>query len=657
MRVLKYIPVLGLIFLFGCGGGALSVEEMLEHAGISNIPPAEEYEEYGAVILYEDTHTQFQLDGNWEIYRTQKYHIAFVYYNDKAEDLLTQSIYLDGDRTLSNFMARTIRPDGTVQELTEDDLIRTQLKEEFVEFSDDESVKFTFSGVSPGSIIELSYEITIFDSFNYSDVWYVQQSVPKLYTKYAVQIPTIFIRNKINWNYNTMNFELARPQVLEDIVNKTSRKDDNKTYFWELRNIEPFEYEPNRPPYDDAAKYVVLGIQRESWNVLSESYWKRIGHNFDPEKNPGVKELAKSIVGDETDETEIIRKLYNYTQKNFRYVAINIDESGYYPNSPNEIVTKKYGDCKDMSVLNVVLLKSLGLDARPVLVKTKGAGKVYPHIREFQFNHMIARVVTSDEKIYYLDAVGSSCPIDELYSSVEGTTALILNEDGTSTFTELPKSKSRDNKLARSTVIKVSPDGSITGHTKMVLTGNENLSFRSSLKDATKSDMEDVIESYVNANTADVEVFNITYDDPSEIKNDITVEFDFKNSNYAMKSNNLLMINPFIFQIDSDLDRYRDEDRIYPIMFYAPHETFDEIKIEFSGDELEFASMDKSLVRKYEFGKVSCYSRQDSDNSVNFERRVVREVTKIYPEEYQTYREYLKNINQTNRMNLALNAK
>lgn len=658
MRVLRYIPVIGIIFLIGCGGGGpLTVEEMLEYAGIGSIPPAEEYEDYGAVILYEDTHTQFELDGNWEIFRTQKYHLAFVYYSDKAEDMLTQTIYLDGDRKLSNFMARTIRPDGTILELSTDDLLRTQIKEEFVEFSDDESVKFTFSGVSPGSIIEYSYEITIFDSFNLNDTWYVQTDVPKMYTKYAVQIPTIFFKHRINWNYNTMNFELARPQVLEDIVNKTSRKDDNKTYYWELRNIEPFEYEPKRPPYKDAAKYVVLGIQRESWNELTENYWARIANKFNPENFSEVESLAKEIVGDETDETEIIRKIYNYTQQNYRYVAINVDESGYIPNNPSDIIRKKYGDCKDMTVLNVVLLKSLGIDAKPVLIRTKGAGKVYQHIKTFQFNHMIARAVTGDEKVYYLDATGSSCPIDEIYSSVEGTTGLLLNEDGTSAFIELPKSKSRDNKLSRSTVIKVNPDGSITGHTKMVLTGNENLSFRSSLKDATQSDMEDVIESYVNANTADMEVYNITYDDPSEIKKEITVEFDFRNGNYALKSNNLLMINPFVFQIDSDLDRFRDEERVYPIVYYAPHETYDEIKVEFSGDELEFASMDKSIVKKYAFGKVTCYSRQDSDASVNFERRVVLEEPKIYPEEYTSFRDYLKSINQSNRMNLGLNVK
>jgi|GEM_PF-3557221 len=657
MRAYKLLAIIGILFLAGCGtGSTLSVEEMLEFANLESVPPAENYQEYGAVILYENTHTQFLLNSNWEVVRKQRYHMAAVYYNDKAEHILTKSIYLDDSRALTEFNARTIKPDGTIIELTSDDLIRTQLKEEYVEFSDDESVKFTFAGVEPGAILEVSYEVSIFDSFDLNDRWFLQSSLPKLYVRYSVQIPTIYLRYNFNWNYSAMNFELPRPEVQGDLVNQQSRKDQNNTYFWEIRNVEALEYEPDMPPYDDIAKYVTLGIQRDNWNELTQIYWSIIQDRFDSNNNPEIKRLAKSIVGDASTELEKIEKIYNYTQQNFRYVAISIGESGYTPHFYSDIINKKYGDCKDMTVLNVVMLKALGIDAYPALVKTKGEGNVYPHVIDLDFNHMVAMVKSEDGNTYWLDATGSSCPVDEIYSSIEGTKALVLKEDGNSYFTDIPESKSRDNLLSREITINVKPDGNIEGHAKLILKGNQNLAFRSSFKDATESDMKKMVESYINSNTPDVEISNITYDNPAEIKKDISIEFDYKTDGYGIISNDLVLINPFIFSIDSDLDRYRDEKRNYPVVFDAPYEYYDEIKVIFPDDKLEFASKDKNLKEEFPFGKVTSYSRQKG-NEVTFERRVAMDATYIGNSEYPTFRDYLKSINKANRNNLALKIK
>jgi len=309
-----------------------------------------------------------------------------------------------------------------------------------------------------------------------------------------------------------------------------------------------------------------------------------------------------------------------------------------------------------MTVLNVVMLKALGIDAYPALVKTKGEGNVYTHVIDLDFNHMVAMVKSEDGKIYWLDATGSSCPVDEIYSSIEGTKALILQEDGNSYFTDIPASKSRDNLLSREITINVNPDASIDGHAKLILKGNQNLSFRSSFKDATESDMKKMVESYINSNTPDVEISNITYDDPAEIKNDITIEFDYKTEGYGILSNDMILINPFIFSIDSNLDRYRDEKRKYPIVFDAPYEYYDEIKVIFPEDKLEFMSKDKNMREEFPFAKVSSFSRQKG-NEITFERRVTMDATYIRNLEYPTFRDYLKSINKANRNNLALKIK
>ncbi len=647
-----------ILFLYGCGsGGSMSIDEMLENANLKALPTADEYKEDGGVVLYEHTHTQFKLDDNWEVQRNQKYHMAFVYFNDKAEDFLTQSIYLDKNRQLISFSARTIKPDGTIIELTDEDLYKSQLKPDFVEFSDDESVKFTFPGVEPGCVLEYSYELAIYDRFSFNDKWKIQGKYPKKYVKYSVQISEIFFRHKIIWNYKPFNCELPKPEVVKDLLKQNSRKNSNQTFYWEMRDIEPIKYEPSLPPYDDIAMYAILGLQRENWDELSRLYWSQVHDRFEFYTDPSVQKLALEIIGTAKTEYERIQRIYNYTQKNYRYVAISIGESGIMPNHFNSIVEKRYGDCKDMTVLNVNLLNSIGIAAYPALVRTKNLGKLRTEIIDLRFNHMIAMVKTKTDKTYWLDATGSSCPVDEIYSSIEGVTAVVLNPDGTSVFIDLPESKHKDNILKRETDFNLKSNGSIEGHTKMTLTGNFNLAYRSGLKDATENNIKTVMERYINSNTPDIEIFNLKYDDPSDIKNDITFEFDFKHPLEAIKTNSIIVFNPFVYTNDSQLNRFTDTDRNYPISLKTTYEYHDIVNVKYEGDNGVFADPEDDLIEKYDFGNIYCFSTKVSDTEIKLERRVNLTSTLIDSKEYETFREYLKNINKANRVNLALTTK
>lgn len=652
----KIIPFLflAIMFILNCGGSrSLSIDEILNYAGRDQLPAKEEFAEDGAVILYEDIKTQFFLDGNWDLSRTQTYHVVLQYFNDKAEEYLTRTIYLDKDRILRHFSACTRKPDGTVIELTKEDLYPTQVQEDFIEFTNNSSVKFTFPGVEPGAILEYRYEVRIFERFSLNDQWYIQISLPKLYSRYSVQIPVIMLENKINWNYSPVNVVMDAPQRVKDLVNERSTKDRNYTYYWELRNIPALDYEPNMPPYDDVAKYAILGIQRENWNKLTEIYWKAIKDRFSI-NDKDVLALANSIIGDASDDYTKIEKIFHYTQRNYRYVAIDIDDSGYIPNYPQDIINRKYGDCKDMTVLNVALLKALGFEAYPALVKTKSSGTVKTGIVQMDFNHMIAYVKDNSGTEYWLDATGSSCPLNEIYSSIEGVDALVIKDDGTSFFKQMPASKCSDNLVSRNIAMTIGENGSVSGHATLFLKGNENLSFRSSLKDATEKDMRRVMESYVNSNTPGIKITNLQYDDPGTIADTIKIDFDFEHQNYGTMTSDLVILNPFLFTNEIELDRYRDEERVFPIIFNAPTQVDDIVEISFDNDMYRFESTDGNFVKRYQFGSVHCSTKNTDDNLLKFTRKKKFTKTKIRPELYQDFRDYLKDINKVNRINLVL---
>lgn len=482
-------------------GNKISPKEMLAFSGREVLPSQSDYPDDGAVILYDDYRDELYLDGDWNVNVKATRHRAILYFNDKAENWTTFSVYLDPDMSLTSFYGRTIKPNGEILELTEKDLHPTKLQEDFVAFSDDQSVKFTFPGVGPGSILEYSYTINKHETFYGGGFWPIQLYIPKLYTRFTVELPDIFFRHNNNWTYFFKNIELGEPQILKNIVNQKSDKNRSRIFYWEVMDVPKLKQEPNDPPYRDIAQYADLDLRYKDWNELTEKYWRRIKSYFIQGSDSYFKELAIGIVGDADDEQAKIKRVFGYTQQKYRYLATNIGESGYIPNQPKDIITNKYGDCKDMTVLNTTLLNALGIEAHPALVNTKSNGTKPLNLISLDFNHMITYVKTTDGKEFWLDATGSSCPIGEVYSSIEGVEALVIFEDGKSKFIKLPASKCEDNKLERLIKIQINENGDLSGIARILFTGNENISFRGRFKDASKKDMNDVVEHWLNANT------------------------------------------------------------------------------------------------------------------------------------------------------------
>jgi transglutaminase-like putative cysteine protease len=82
-----------------------------------------------------------------------------------------------------------------------------------------------------------------------------------------------------------------------------------------------------------------------------------------------------------------------FVQDKIRYVSISIGPGGFRPSSPNTVLSRRFGDCKDKSLLLVTILRQLGIDADPVLVNTY-RGRVLNEAlpAPYSFDHAIARV-------------------------------------------------------------------------------------------------------------------------------------------------------------------------------------------------------------------------------------------------------------------------
>lgn len=137
--------------------------------------------------------------------------------------------------------------------------------------------------------------------------------------------------------------------------------------------------------------------------------WAAVGNYFAPiydishAESEAVNTVAASIRDAfATDEDRVIAAL-DFVQKEVRYLGIELGAGGYIPRAPQLVIDRRFGDCKDMTVLLIAILNKLDIKALPVLVSQQNrAGVALQQPTHSAFDHVITQV-TLGTKTYFLD--------------------------------------------------------------------------------------------------------------------------------------------------------------------------------------------------------------------------------------------------------------
>lgn len=206
-----------------------------------------------------------------------------------------------------------------------------------------------------------------------------------------------------------------------------------------------------------------------------------------PEQDAILKEIN---AGCKTD-LDRIRATYEWVQKNIRYVAFEAGITGHQPDRPAEVVRKRYGDCKGMSLLLATLLQAQHFDARLVDIGTDDVAFNMSDIPTLAAtNHMIC-VLFHGGKNYWLDATCRYIPVGYVPGAIQGRQAVV--EDGENcklmTLPTLDAHTSTD---------------SLTYHYRLASAGNGEFMLKGTVTDAWCGDMKEwYMRTHEKAETKD----------------------------------------------------------------------------------------------------------------------------------------------------------
>lgn len=424
MKYAKFLLCFLMVFSFSCASTPSPIQSVTKgnvYEFIRDTPDTAEHPNAGAILLNEYVYVEYFKDATSVSRHLERYKI----FNERGRRHVSKSIsYREGYQQATILFANTITPDGRVFALSPRDIHDTTQYAGYDFYTDIKLKRFTMPAVEDGCVVEYAYEIKnlkpVF-SFDFSTIFLRRNLFPM-----EEDILEIVLPETVELRYKSFNTDLI-PQVISE--------GEKKRYI--ITNLKQSAVipEPRMPALIDRETFPQLRLWTlTDWQPIATWYIQMVREQMTADKE--LEAFTRQLIVDKSTKEEKISAIFNFVSRNVRYVAVLLGHHTHKPHPAYEVFQKRYGDCKDKTVLLLTMLRIAGIEGLPALV---------PAYREIfdenmpslsVFNHVIAVVPDGDE-YFWLDATNEVAA----YHSppfVEPTTVFLIHADGSYRFVQTP---------------------------------------------------------------------------------------------------------------------------------------------------------------------------------------------------------------------------
>lgn len=202
--------------------------------------------------------------------------------------------------------------------------------------------------------------------------------------------------------------------------------------------------------------------------------------------SPQVRAKALELVAGKASRWERIRALTEFVQEDIVYLSL-LDGTdalaGCRPHLPEDVLSNRFGDCKDKAAFLVALLRATGDDGRVLLVKAGDPNAVDPQWASMIFDHAIVAIAGHDApsgwpridggllgSMVVFDPTDSATPLGVLPESDQGGWALLVDSRA-GKLVRLPQPVG-ENVKSTSVEAELDGQGELTVHSHRVFRGS-----------------------------------------------------------------------------------------------------------------------------------------------------------------------------------------
>jgi hypothetical protein len=500
-----------------------------------------------AVVLLDESDMTVGEDGR---ITTTKTYAVRILTREGRDEAVAHEFYMTDSGKVKEMKAWLIRAGGEVKRYGKDQTL--DVADASNDVYDESRFKVIDASKDADAGMVFGYQtVTESHSFFSQSLWYFQEKLPVLQSRYQLTLPQ-------GWTASSVTFNHAQ-------IYPTAA---GSTYTWELRNLPFIETEPSSPSVSNLAPRVAInygpptGAQAAGARVFAN--WSDVSRWYsevaDPQVtlNDSLAGKARELTANAKTEMERIQIIGRYVQ-NLQYISIQIGLGRYRPHSATEVFAKSYGDCKDKANLMRAMLKAVKIEAYPVLIFSGDP----TYVREDwaspqQFNHCIVAIRVSDEtkaatviqhptlgRLLIFDATDDDTPVGDLPNHEQGSFALVAAGDA-GTLLRMPTTSPESNKLERQADVSLAPDGSINAVVKERSIGQSAVHERGMFRHLSRSDYTKAIEAWITRGAAGAQVSKVDpLDNSADGRFDLDVEFTAKSYAQLMQDR-LLVFKPAI---------------------------------------------------------------------------------------------------------------
>lgn len=465
-------------------------------------------------------------------------------------------------------------------------------------------------------------------------------------TSFTVTVPSDY-----EIKYKALNYQ-GEPTV------KTDK--GQRTYSWQLVNKKAIETEPFSPRWHELTTMVRVAptafeMQGYAGNMAS---WKEFG-KFLYELKKGrdvlpelIKQKVQQLTAGVTDEKQKVKLLYDFLQKNTRYISIQLGIGGWQPFDASYVASKGYGDCKALTNYMYSLLKEANINSYYALIKA--GARDYFIMEDFpsnQFNHAILCVPLKKDTLW-LECTSQTTPAGYMGDFTGNRKALLIDETG-GTLVSTPRYVLNDNRQIRSITGKINDAGTLHATVQSIYAAIQQDNLHQMINSLSKDKIMEVLHKELGLATYRINDFS--YNEKKSEHPEILEHLDLEVNNYATITGKRIFITPNILN-RSNTKLNTEKERLTSINIDYEYKDIDSIMIEVP-EGYEPESMPQPLSLKTKFGTYNTtikleknkltYIRIREQYAGRFPANDIKELAAFYDQIYKADRSRLVLVKKT----------
>ena len=405
--------------------------------------PKDVLDDSSACVLYSGTSHLIEPDGTVEMIS----HEITQLNSRKGIEKLGEFRAISFDPTFERLTlneARILKADGSIVPIEPRHVQLRDVATDFQVYDQDKQLVISFPNLEVGDAYEVKWTVRgknrEFGGEFFSRYTFGDDLQPVLRDEFRVRVP----KNK-TLKYATVNG--TANLVITDV-------DGDKLYHWAVTNRAELPRDEDRPSKEELRLQVAVSTF-PTWEAVGA--WK---HKLRAECWKCLPEVRK-IVDDVTRNLKTpeakAKALTYWVRRHIRYLSRGPGGLGYTPHLPHQVMTHRYGDCKDQAQLLAVMLREVGLPVWLVTLGTLDDGQVLPAVPSPWGSHAIV-LTKIDGKDYWIDTTVSLAAWDFLPRG-DRDRQVYITKDNDLALLRTPAFTYKDYRIEQTTYVNLQADG------------------------------------------------------------------------------------------------------------------------------------------------------------------------------------------------------